>query len=94
VSDYVYILASGKNGTLYVGLTNDLARRIYEHKTGVFSGFTKRYKIHLLVYSEEFLDRQSAMSREKQIKGWKREWKIRLMIEEHNSEWIDFYDSI
>ena len=85
---YVYILASKKNGTLYIGVTNKLERRIYEHKNGLVKGFTKKYKVHLLVYYEHFDDIQYAIIREKQMKKWKRQWKINL-IEEKNPEWID-----
>ena len=67
---YVYILASKKNGTLYIGVTSDLIKRIYEHKNGLVDGFTKKYKVHLLVYYEQFLDIYSAISREKQLKHW------------------------
>lgn len=85
---YVYILASKKNGTLYIGVTNNLERRIYEHKNGLVKGFTKKYKVHLLVYYEHFDHIQYAIIKEKQMKKWKRQWKINL-IEEHNPEWKD-----
>jgi putative endonuclease len=90
---YIYIMANQKNGTLYLGMTNDLIRRAYEHKEGIFDGFTKRYKIHRLVYFEHTHDVYAALGREKQIKNWKREWKVRL-IEKSNPEWIDLYDSL
>ncbi len=87
---YVYILASRKNGTLYVGVTNDLLRRVYEHKNDLIEGFTKKYKVHKLVYYEEINDVRIAIQREKRIKKWKREWKINL-IEKLNSKWGDLY---
>ena len=85
---YVYMLASQRNGTLYVGVTNDLARRIGEHKDKDAPGFTKRYGVGLLVWYETFGDINDAIAREKQIKGWNRAWKIRL-IEKANSGWND-----
>jgi len=90
---YVYILASQRNGTLYVGMTNDLARRCYEHKHGMVEGFTKKYQVHTLVYYEAHNDVSEAIKREKQLKKWNRSWKIRL-IEEKNPEWMELYDSI
>ena len=87
---YLYILASMKNGTLYVGETNNLLRRIYEHKNDLVDGFTKKYKVHKLVYYEEINDTSTAIQREKQIKKWKRQWKINL-IEKNNPEWKDLY---
>lgn len=89
-SYYVYILASRKNGTLYIGVTNDLVKRVYEHKQNVIEGFTKRYKVHFLVYFEETTDIKSAITREKQLKKWNRVWKIKL-IEQHNPGWKDLY---
>ncbi|MBP9817765.1 GIY-YIG nuclease family protein [Candidatus Shapirobacteria bacterium] len=89
----VYIMASQKNGTLYTGVTSNLARRVYEHKTGIVEGFTDRYSVHNLVYFEVHEDPISAIIREKQIKKWKREWKIKL-IETKNPEWIDLYKDI
>ena len=88
---YVYILASKRNGTLYVGVTNNLKRRIYEHKNDLVEGFTKRYKVHRLVYFEQTTDINSALHREKQIKAWKRKWKLDL-IETTNRNWDDLYD--
>ncbi|MFA4873426.1 MAG: GIY-YIG nuclease family protein [Patescibacteria group bacterium] len=85
---YVYLLASSKNGTLYIGVTNDLVRRIDEHKLGLIDGFTKKYKVHALVYFEEFPDPTSAIAREKQLKNWKRSWKLAL-IEKDNPSWRD-----
>jgi putative endonuclease len=89
----VYILASKRNGTLYVGVTNNLARRIYEHKQGAIAGFTKRYRIDKLVYYEMSGDVISAITREKQIKKWNRAWKIKL-IESINPDWRDLYSDI
>ncbi len=85
---YVYILASQKNGTLYIGITNNIQRRIYEHKNNLIDGFTKKYKIHRLVHYEQTDSVESAIIREKQLKNWKREWKIKL-IEESNINWVD-----
>jgi putative endonuclease len=90
---YVYILASRRNGTLYVGVTNDLLRRVYEHKSDLVDGFTKRYGVHLLVYHENTGDVASAIQREKQIKKWNRAWKIK-MIERMNPGWKDLYNEI
>ena len=90
---YVYILASRRNGTLYVGVTGDLLRRVYEHKHDFVAGFTKKYGLHRLVYFEVCPDRGSAIQREKQIKEWKRRWKIEL-IEKANPEWEDLYEQI
>ncbi len=83
---YVYILASKRNGTLYTGVTNDLSRRIYEHKNGLIDSFTKKYNVKTLVYYESTNDITSAIAREKCIKKWNREWKIKL-IESENPEW-------
>lgn len=85
---YVYILASGRNGTLYVGVTGDIQKRICEHKHNLIDGFTKIYGVHMLVYVETCSDVQSAIAREKQIKKWNRKWKLAL-IEECNPNWID-----
>lgn len=90
---YVYILASQRNGTLYVGVTNDIARRIYEHRTGNGASFTRQYQVHLLVWMEPYDDPVSAIAREKQIKGWNRNWKLRL-IEKDNPDWLDLYESL
>ena len=76
---YVYILASRRHGTLYIGLTNDLARRLEQHRCGAVSGFTRTYKVYRLVYVETFDDPLSAITREKQMKKWNRDWKIRLI---------------
>ena len=90
---YIYILASKKNGTLYIGITNELKRRVYEHKNGLIEGFTKKYSVHQLVYYEETADVENAIMREKQLKKWKRAWKIEL-IEKFNPDWEDFYINI
>jgi putative endonuclease len=87
---YVYIMASRKNGTLYIGVTNDIARRAFEHREGLLSGFTKRYDVKLLVYVEAFDDIRAAIQREKNLKKWPRAWKIAL-IEESNPDWRDLY---
>ncbi len=89
----VYILASKKNGALYTGVTSDLVKRIWEHKNDFVKGFTKRYKVHNLVWYELHNSMDTAIEREKNIKEWKRAWKVRL-IEENNSNWNDLYDSI
>ena len=85
---YVYILASKRNGTLYVGMTNSLHRRIDEHKKALIPGFTAKYRVHLLVYFEEFSDPRYAIEREKPLKWWRRKWKLNL-IETVNPEWKD-----
>ncbi|MEW6051323.1 MAG: GIY-YIG nuclease family protein [Candidatus Zixiibacteriota bacterium] len=90
---YVYILASKRNGTLYIGMTNDLARRVFEHKNKLTPGFTAHYGVHTLVYFESFGSPQDAIAREKQLKWWKREWKIAL-IERFNPSWRDLYEEM
>jgi len=90
---YVYLLASKKHGTLYVGITNNIVRRIHEHRTDVVKGFTSRYGVHKLVWFEIYDDAISAITREKELKKWRRDWKIRL-IEEQNPEWVDLYPGI
>jgi putative endonuclease len=90
---YVYILASKKNGTLYLGMTNDLVRRVYEHKNNLLEGFSKKYNIHHLVYFEVCEDIRAAIQREKNIKKWRRQWKIEL-IEKSNPDWKDLYFEI
>ena len=90
---YVYILASGINGTLYIGVTNDLVRRVYEHKNDVIPGFTRNYGVHSLVYFEETNDIESAIRREKQLKKWRRDWKLAL-IDGSNPEWKDLWEEI
>ena len=87
-SYWVYVLASKIGGTLYIGVTNDLVRRVYEHKEELAKGFTKKYEVHRLVYFEQHSDIEAAIRREKRLKKWNREWKIRL-IEESNPDWID-----
>ena len=87
---YVYLLASKKNGTLYLGVTSYLIKRVYEHKNNLVSGFTQKYKIQNLVYYETTDDINSAITREKQLKKWKRAWKIEL-IEKTNPGWGDLY---
>jgi putative endonuclease len=90
---YVYVLASRIGSTLYIGVTNDLVRRVYEHKSGVAEGFTKRHNVKRLVYFECFDDIEQAIHREKRLKKWTRAWKIAL-IEKHNPNWIDLYPEI
>jgi putative endonuclease len=90
---YVYILASKKRGTLYIGVTTDLTKRVYEHKSGLVDGFTKKYGVHRLVYYEVARDAGTAQSRERQMKKWDRVYKLRL-IEEHNPEWADLYENL
>jgi putative endonuclease len=90
---YVYILASQRNGTLYIGVTDNLARRVLEHKDNVVEGFTKRYNIHTLVYHEQYENPESAIQREKQLKKWERRWKIAL-IEMNNPRWEDLYNDL
>ena len=87
---YVYILASQKNGTLYIGVTNDLIRRVFEHKQELVEGFTKKYHVHRLVYYEIADEIESAIQREKRMKKWNRQWKIEL-IEKNNPNWEDLY---
>ena len=89
---WVYILASRRNGTLYVGVTNDLVRRVQEHREGLVPGFTKRYRVKLLVFSELHHDINSAILREKRIKKWHRDWKVNL-IQGMNPCWDDLFDS-
>jgi len=87
---YVYILASKKNGTLYIGVTNNVLKRVYEHKNNLIEGFTQKYGVHNLVYYECYNDIYDAIAREKRIKKWKRQWKIEL-IEKDNPKWKDLY---
>lgn len=89
----VYMLASGRNGTLYTGVTSDLPKRVWQHKHGAVEGFTRRYNVHTLVWYELHETMESAIAREKAIKEWKRAWKIRR-IEEFNPEWQDLYLTI
>jgi putative endonuclease len=90
---WTYIMTNRPNGTLYVGVTNDIVRRAYEHRTGAVSGFTKRYRMHSLVYFESHDDIRSAIQREKNIKEWPRAWKTRL-IAHSNPEWRDLYGDL
>ena len=90
---YVYIMASQRNGTLYIGVTSDLIKRIYEHKQGLAEGFTKQYNVKELVYFEQTSDVNSAIQREKQMKKWNRQWKLKI-IEKYNPEWKDLYPEI
>ena len=93
MSKYVYILANRKYGTLYLGVTNNIIRRVDEHRTKAVGGFTARYGVDKLVWFEIYDDAISAISREKELKKWRRDWKIRL-IEEQNPGWIDLYPAI
>ena len=90
---FVYIMANRKHGTLYIGVTSDLIKRTYQHKSNAGRGFTKRYNIHMLVYFEIFGEPTSAITREKQLKKWNREWKIQL-IENKNPEWADLSNTL
>jgi putative endonuclease len=90
---FVYIMASDRNGTLYIGMTNDLVRRVYQHKTGAAEGFTKKYKVHNLVYFQQGSDVNKVIEREKQLKKWKRAWKLSL-IDQFNPQWKDLYTGI
>jgi putative endonuclease len=90
-SYYVYMLASRRRGTLYVGVTNDLVKRVWQHKQGLVEGFTKRYGIRTLVWYEQTESIESAIAREKQIKKWNRGWKIEL-IESGNPQWKDLHE--
>ena len=90
---YVYIMASDRNGTIYIGVTNDLARRTYEHREGQISGFTKRYEVKRLVHYEVYDSIASAIQREKSLKRWPRKWKLEL-IEKDNPQWRDLYEEL
>ena len=92
-SYFVYMVASRRNGTLYIGVTNDLSRRVWEHKEGLIDGFTKKYNVKMLVHYEEFGNIQDAILREKTLKEWMRLLKLRL-VEEHNPEWRDLYEDL
>ncbi len=89
----VYILASKKNGTLYVGVTSDMVRRVWDHKAGAVKGFTRRYGVKILVHVESHATMEEAIPREKEIKKWRRAWKIEL-IERANPDWRDLYDDV
>ena len=90
---YVYILASRRNGTLYIGVSNDVLRRTWEHKHDLVEGFTKKYGVNILVWFELHEDINVAIAREKRLKRWNRAWKIKL-IEQNNSGWNDLYDRL
>jgi len=90
---FVYILASRRNGTLYIGMTNNLIKRAHEHKHDLVDGFTKRYGVHDVVHYEVYGDVHQAIAREKRLKGWKRKWKLEL-IEKTNPGWKDLYSTI
>jgi putative endonuclease len=90
---FVYILASKRNGTLYIGVTNDLARRVFEHKQGTGSVFTTKYGVNMLVHAEVLTSPQDAIQRETNLKRWPRKWKLDL-IEKNNPDWIDLYETL
>ena len=90
---WVYIMSNRPNGTIYVGVTSNLARRVWEHREGLAEGFTKRYRLKRLVYAEAHSDIRSAIQREKNIKHWPRSWKLSL-IESENPDWRDLYESL
>jgi putative endonuclease len=90
---YIYILASRIGGTLYIGVTSDLIKRVYEHRTSAVPGFTSEHGVYRLVYFEQFSDIENAIKREKRLKKWNRAWKIRL-IEEVNPNWDDLYPTL
>lgn len=90
---YTYILASKRNGTLYIGVTSNLPERIWQHKNNLVDGFTKKYGVKNLVFYEQYADAYSAIAREKRLKEWKRQWKLEL-IEKFNPNWVDLYESI
>jgi putative endonuclease len=90
---YVYVMASRRNGTLYIGVTSNLVERVYEHKHDLVESFTRKYQVHQLVYFEEHSDIHQAIQREKQMKKWKRQWKI-VLIEKSNPRWRDLYDDL
>ena len=90
---YAYIMASRLNGTIYIGVTSNLAQRAYQHRNGLLGDFTRRYGCKLLVWFEAYDDLQDARTRELQLKKWKREWKLQL-IEKCNPDWLDLYPSL
>jgi len=90
---YIYILASKRNGTLYIGITSNLPKRVWEHKNKIMKGFTERYDVTRLVYYECYDDPENAILREKRLKKWKRKWKLEL-IEKTNPEWNDLYEEL
>ena len=89
----VYLLASGRDGTLYIGVTSDLLRRVHEHRTDVVAGFTRRYRVHTLVWFEQHATMETAIAREKALKEWKRAWKVAL-IEAANPRWVDLFPGL
>ena len=89
----VYLLASRRNGTLYIGVTSNLVKRIWEHQNNVVEGFTKNYGVHTLVYYEQHVTMEAAIAREKQLKKWNRAWKLRL-VEDRNPDWRDLWPEI
>jgi putative endonuclease len=93
MSYFVYILASQRNGTLYVGVTNDLVRRVHEHREKLVEGFTARYEVSRLVWFDQTDSVEEAIAHEKRLKRWRREWKLAL-IEKSNPDWLDLYDGI
>jgi putative endonuclease len=93
VSYYVYILASGRRGTIYIGVTNDLVRRVYEHRTDAVPGFTRKYRVHQLIYYEIHDDIHEAIAQEKRMKRWARAWKVEL-IEKDNKDWHDLWPTL
>ena len=93
VSTWVYILANSKRGTLYVGVPNDLVRRVFQHRERITRGFTSRYAVTRLIHYEQYDDPRTAIQREKNLKHWSRDWKIAL-IEQTNPDWRDLYDDI
>ena len=93
MNSYIYIMTNKSKGTLYIGVTSNIIKRIYEHKNKLTDGFTKKYNLKKLVYYEIYDDIDEAIKREKQLKSWKREWKIEL-IEKINNNWNDLYDEI
>ncbi|WP_423457964.1 GIY-YIG nuclease family protein [Ottowia sp. VDI28] len=89
----IYMLASQRNGTLYIGVTSNLVKRMWEHRNDLGQGFTHQYGVHMLVYYEQHVTMESAITREKQLKKWNRAWKLRV-IEEHNPQWRDLWVDI
>jgi putative endonuclease len=90
---HVYMMASRRHGTIYIGVTGDLSRRVYEHKTKAYRGFTAKYDVDRLIWYEEHDDPSEAIAREKALKKWRRDWKIRL-IEDFNPLWTDLYETL
>ena len=90
---YIYMMTNKRKGTIYTGVTNDLTVRVWQHKNNIFEGFTKKYKLYKLVHYEQYEDINSAIEREKQVKKWRRQWKLEL-IEKLNPEWNDLYEDI